>query len=120
MTPRRGKRVVTASDDTTARVWDLSGPKPVATVLDGHTDSVWSAAFSPDGKRVVTASLDNTARIVSLPLLEELVEEAKHSLTRCLTTAQREELGVPPSSQTSAERYEVIAPPCWTNISKSD
>ena len=51
-----GKRVVTASSDHTARVWDLSGPRPVATVLEGHTDTVLSAAFSPDGKRVVTAS----------------------------------------------------------------
>ena len=33
-----------------------SGPRPVATALEGHTDSVLSAAFSPDGKRVVTAS----------------------------------------------------------------
>src|SRR5258705_829169 len=32
-------------------------------VLKGHTDPVWSAAFSPDGKRIVTASLDNTARL---------------------------------------------------------
>ena len=34
-----GNRVVTASDDHTARVWDLSGPRPVATVLEGHTES---------------------------------------------------------------------------------
>ena len=32
-------------------------------VLKGHTDPVWSAAFSPDGKRVATASLDRTARL---------------------------------------------------------
>ena len=61
-----GKRVVTASYDHTARVWDLSGPRPVAIVLEGHTDIVWSAAFSPDGKRVVTASWDHTARVWDL------------------------------------------------------
>ena len=49
--------------DKTARVWDLSGPTPVSTVLAGHTGPVLSASFSPDGKRVVTASSDKTARV---------------------------------------------------------
>ena len=54
---------MTASDDKTARVWDLSGPTPVSTVLAGHTGLVLSASFSPDGRRVVTASNDKTARV---------------------------------------------------------
>src|SRR5262249_41245318 len=49
-----GKRVVTASDDNTARLWDVDSATEAA-VLKGHTDRVWSAAISPDGKRVVTA-----------------------------------------------------------------
>src|SRR6266516_735107 len=57
-----GKRVVTASDDKTARIWDARSGKSLA-VLRGHTDAVVSAAFSPDGKRVVTASEDYTARV---------------------------------------------------------
>jgi WD40 repeat protein len=61
-----GKRVVTASADNTARVWDLTGPTPVATVLAGHAGAVNSASFSPDGKRVVTASDDKTARVWDL------------------------------------------------------
>jgi len=32
-------------------------------VLQGHTGSVYSAAFSPDGERVVTTSYDRTARL---------------------------------------------------------
>jgi WD40 repeat protein len=56
-----GKRIVTASWDNTARVWDITG-KEIA-LLKGHTQGVWSANFSPDGKRVVTASADNTARV---------------------------------------------------------
>ncbi len=57
-----GKRVVTASKDNTARIWNAESGKEIA-VLKGHTDFVYSAAFSPDGKRVVTTSTDRTARI---------------------------------------------------------
>ena len=59
-----GKRIVTASDDNTARVWDLSGQQ--IAELKGHTSPVYSASFSPDGKRIVTASFDNTARVWDL------------------------------------------------------
>ncbi len=50
-----GRRIVTASDDRTAKVWDSATGKEIAS-LNGHTSSVWSAAFSPDGRRIVTAS----------------------------------------------------------------
>ena len=57
-----GTRIVTASDDGTARVWQADGQgEPV--VLKGHESTVNSAAFSPDGTRIVTASNDGTARI---------------------------------------------------------
>jgi WD40 repeat protein len=32
-------------------------------VLEGHTSSVWSVAFSPDGRQVVSGSKDNSVRI---------------------------------------------------------
>jgi WD40 repeat protein len=57
------KRVVTASGDGTARIWDAATGQPVGEVLRGHSGPVVSAAFSPDGKRIVTASMDMTARI---------------------------------------------------------
>ena len=57
-----GKRVVTASYDKTARVWDAESGKPVGEPM-AHKSAVKSAAFSPDGKRVVTASYDGTARV---------------------------------------------------------
>jgi WD40 repeat protein len=57
-----GARIVTASYDTTARIWDAATGKEI-TVLRGHENGVWSPAFSPDGARIVTASSDKTARI---------------------------------------------------------
>jgi energy-coupling factor transporter ATP-binding protein EcfA2 len=43
-----GSRIVTASEDKTARIWDAASAKQIA-VLRGHDDRVSSAAFSPDG-----------------------------------------------------------------------
>jgi hypothetical protein len=57
-----GSRIVTASADKTARIWDAATGTESA-VLRGHEDTVWSAAFSPDGSRIVTPSNDKTARI---------------------------------------------------------
>jgi eukaryotic-like serine/threonine-protein kinase len=57
-----GHRVVTASRDHTAWVWDaVTGEAITPPLRHGHI--VWKAAFSPDGRRVVTASHDGTARV---------------------------------------------------------
>ena len=50
-----GKRILTASYDGTARVWDVQTGQPLTEPMKpGGT--VNSAQFSPDGKRIVTAS----------------------------------------------------------------
>ena len=55
-------RSVSSSYGPTVRVWnaasDVIDHKPV-----GHTDNVWSLAFSHDGTRVVSASVDNLVKI---------------------------------------------------------
>jgi WD40 repeat protein/predicted Ser/Thr protein kinase len=56
-----GKCLVTASDDRTARVWDVNAGQTLVTVR--HGDEVFDAAFSPDGQRIVTSSEDGTARV---------------------------------------------------------
>jgi WD40 repeat protein len=57
-----GKRIVTASGDATARIWNMDGVgQPV--VLRGHEQAVIFAAFSPDGQRIFTTSEDGIARI---------------------------------------------------------
>jgi len=58
-----GRRIVTASDDKTARIWDAASGKPIGGPLKGHEAAVISATFSPDGARIVTGSRDQTARI---------------------------------------------------------
>jgi len=56
-----GRRILTASRDGTARLWDLEG-RTIA-ILEGHTGAVRRCAFSHDGKRIATASEDRTARV---------------------------------------------------------
>src|SRR5262249_58849012 len=57
-----GSRIVTASWDKTAKVWDAqTGAEKVP--LKGHTGAVYSASFSPDGSRIGTAIWDTTARV---------------------------------------------------------
>src|SRR6266702_5931694 len=65
-----GRRVVTAPDDKTARVWGAANGQMIAQ-LTGHDGPVWSAAFSPDGRRVVTASADQTVRVWPIRWLME-------------------------------------------------
>jgi len=57
-----GTRVVTASQDQTARVWNTDGSGE-SVALQGHTALVNSVSFSPNGIHVVTASGDKTARV---------------------------------------------------------
>ncbi|MEH1930867.1 WD40 repeat domain-containing protein [Nostoc sp.] len=56
-----GQRIVTASSDKTAKVWDAKGN--LLADLKGHKHEVTSAIFSPDGQRIVTASSDKTAKV---------------------------------------------------------
>ncbi|MET9657555.1 WD40 repeat domain-containing protein [Streptomyces sp. NPDC006510] len=53
-----GRTLATASDDATARLWDLASGSGV--LLASHDDEVYSLAFSPDGRLLATGSLDHT------------------------------------------------------------
>lgn len=55
-------RILTASYDRTARIWDAETGRQIA-VLSAHDKAVLSAAWSPDRTCIVTASADDTARI---------------------------------------------------------
>jgi WD40 repeat protein len=55
-------RLVAASSEDTARVWDAE-TGPVRYRLLGHTGSVFSVAWSPDSSRLVTGGSDGTAKV---------------------------------------------------------
>ena len=84
-----GTRVLTASKDATARIWDVASRRMVAELVSD--DPVRRAAFSPDGKRVVTAPLNKSVRVWDVfPDTTALVSTARTAAPRCLTPAERE------------------------------
>ena len=71
-----GRRVVSAGQDGTLRVWDLDTGEPLRT-LTGHHRRVVAVAVSVDGRRVVSAGQDGTLRVWDLDTGSSL-----HNLTR--------------------------------------
>ncbi|UNU25696.1 WD40 domain-containing protein [Microcoleus vaginatus] len=59
-----GNAIATASDDSTAKLWDLQGHCLMNFI--GHNGSVNSVSFSPTGDAIVTASDDKTAKLWDL------------------------------------------------------
>ena len=57
-----GRRVLTGSEDNTARLWDATTGEPLGIILK-HQEAVLAVAFSADGQRIATASRDKTAQI---------------------------------------------------------
>jgi WD40 repeat protein len=72
------KRVVTASNDKTARLWDAANGKPLGEPMKHDVAWVSSAQFSPDGQQVVTASYDGTARLWDAASGQAISEPMKH------------------------------------------
>jgi WD40 repeat protein len=79
-----GKRLATASDDRTAKVWDADTGKELLT-LTGHRNIVMSVAWSPaeteEGQRLATGSGDGTAKVWDAENGKELLTLTGHSNT---------------------------------------
>ncbi len=56
-----GTRILTASADKTAKLWDATSGKLIGSF--DHLAGVLHASFSPNGTRILTASVDNTAKL---------------------------------------------------------
>jgi WD40 repeat protein len=72
-----GQRVLTASADRAAQLWNAITGKAIGRLM-GHKGPTTSARFSPDGQRVVTASADHTARLWDAVTGKAIGEPMKH------------------------------------------
>jgi WD40 repeat protein len=72
-------KVVTASFDATARIWDLASRRELAT-LRGHSGPLLGVAVSPDGALVATGSLDGTAKLWDLATGREVLTLFGHDI----------------------------------------
>jgi WD40 repeat protein len=70
-----GQTIVSASSDTTVRVWCAMTGKCIRALI-GHSGPVTSVHFSWSGKKIVSGSSDNTVRIWSV-----MAGECRHTLT---------------------------------------
>jgi WD40 repeat protein len=84
MSPKED-RIVTASNDGTAKIWTVDGT--LQLILRGDAGVVNCASFSPDGNRVVTGFGDGTAR-TWLVYEEALLELADARASREFSEAE--------------------------------
>ena len=86
-----GARIVTASRDRTAKVWDAVTGKELFTLI-GHDGWVMSPAWSPNGKRIATAA-EGVVQIYTTDI-NELLQIAESRAIRQLTAEEKERYGV--------------------------
>jgi WD40 repeat protein len=58
-----GRRIVSASEDKTLKVWDATTGQEEETLTPKDSDGLVSAAFSPDGRRIVSGSKDGMLKV---------------------------------------------------------
>jgi len=76
-----GRFVVSGSDDSTLRLWDLATMKGLRT-FEGHKKGVTTVAITPDGRFIVSGSEDSTLRLWDL------------ATAKCLRVYKGHKLGV--------------------------
>ena len=68
-----GKTIATASEDKTARLWNLKGE--LLQEFKGHQGYVTTVSFSPDGQTIATASNDKIARLWPVRNLDRALKD---------------------------------------------
>ncbi|MBI2926983.1 MAG: serine/threonine protein kinase [Verrucomicrobia bacterium] len=100
---RDGKRLVTASRDGTARLWDASNGQPLGQPMKHDAEVVW-AQFSGDGRHVVTASADDAARIWHADTTQLAAPPLRHEGFVAFATFSRDDQKVITASQDQTAR----------------
>ena len=110
-----GTKLATASDDKTARLWDVATGKPLGEPLR-HGDRVNAVAFSPDGTKLATASYDKTVRLWDVP---RAVPDDPVWLAAYVRTGSQWSEGAdrslhrPSAEEAASDWREVLQSPAW-------
>ena len=72
-----GRRFASASNDRTARLWDIETGQLVHTFA-GHLGRVGCVAFAPDGARLITGGDDYTARVWEISTGRQIAQFDTH------------------------------------------
>ena len=109
-----GTRVVTASDDGTARIWDAVTGKETMR-LQAHKGVVRSAAFSPDGKVIITA-VGKTALLWDVATGTELAQLVHERVLDSVQFSRDGRLVVTASKSGEASIWDVAAAKIIANV----
>jgi WD40 repeat protein len=72
-----GTRIVTASADGVARLWEAPTGKLIASFI-AYDKAIYSARFSPDGSRIITGASDQAAHIWDVATGNEIMKLGGH------------------------------------------
>ena len=81
-----------AAATQSVRLWDVASRRQVGPPLTGHTDAVYSVAFSPDGKTLASGSSDRSVRLWNVPQLADPASFLCKSVGQSFTRDQWESL----------------------------
>src|SRR5206468_1270391 len=76
-------KVLTASSDGTARIWDTASGKELVK-FTGHTNAILKATWNKDESKILTNSADGTVRIWYVHI-QDLIGAACHWVSRNMT-----------------------------------
>lgn len=74
-----GKYIVSASNDSTIRIWDTTNGDQISKPLKVPGGFIQTVSFSPDGNRIVSASWDDTTRIWNAETGEQIGQLDGHT-----------------------------------------
>ena len=73
-----GTRLVTASSDQTARIYNVNSAS-CTSILAKHEGEISKVSFNPSGTKILTGSADRTARVWDAETGEELAVLEGHT-----------------------------------------
>jgi WD40 repeat protein len=91
---RDGRRVITASRDRSARLWDSASGQEERLFREGHEFTTSTVTFFQQDTRLLTSALDNSTRIWDVATGSELIELRACKARGCTAP--------PPSRRTAA------------------